>query len=101
MHSVTSNAVAYLGNVLTNQLSGYNTTSTYPSVSIQSEIRTQFNNTAQYNEFKGKSMASEEGAWWGYRHSNYGSGIFISRGDVVAFYLDTYGTFESKYIFRR
>ena len=101
MHSVTSNAVAYLGNVLSNQLSVYNTTSSYPSESVQNVIKTQFNNTAQYAEFKGSSMTGEEGAWWGFRHSDYGSGIFISKGAVVAFYLDTYGIFKSKYIFRR
>lgn len=101
MHSVTSNAVAYLGNVLSNQLSVYNTTSSYPSESVQNVIKTQFNNTAQYAEFKGSSMTGEEGAWWGFRHSDYGCGIFISKGAVVAFYLDTYGIFESKYISRR
>lgn len=55
---------------------------------IKTEIRNQFNNTAQYTTFRGDTMMSNEGSWWGYRHSNYGCGIFISRGQFVAFYLD-------------
>ena len=56
---------------------------------IKNEIRSQFNNTAQYTTFRGDTMMSNEGSWWGYRHSNYGCGIFISRGQFVAFYLDS------------
>jgi len=55
---------------------------------IKTEIRNQFNNTTQYTTFRGDTMISNEGSWWGYRHSNYGCGIFISRGQFVAFYLD-------------
>lgn len=95
-------AIAYINSTVSAwQKISYGAVSSYPGSGIQGEIRTQFNNTAQYAEFKGSSMVGEEGAWWGYRHSNFGSGIFISRGDVMAFYLNTYGTFQSKYIFRR
>ena len=72
---------------------------------MQQAIRNSFNSVGtsnwRYGEFRGTSEASEEGAWWGYRHSSFGSGIFISRGNVVAFYLDTGGTFTQRFIFVR
>lgn len=56
---------------------------------IKTEIRNQFNNTTQFTTFRGETKSSSEGTWWGYRHRNYGCGIFISRGQFVAFYLDS------------
>lgn len=69
--------------------------STYLTDPIKAEIRNQFNNTAQYASFNGSTSSSYEGSWWGFKHSDYGSGIFISRGQFVAFYLDV-NSFHTK-----
>ena len=45
--------------------------------------------TSQYNQFNGQTQSGVEGRWMGYRHSNYGSCIVISRGRVFVLYLST------------
>ena len=90
MKAVTSNAVNA-------RIGYYNTPNNYPSSDIKQEIRNQFNSTTEYNYFFGKTNMSEEGAWWGFRQANTGTGLFITRGYVIEFYLDT-DTFRSKVI---
>lgn len=46
-----------------------------------------YNNTENYNEFKGFTAAGQEGVWHGFKHNDYGEGILISRGKICGFYI--------------
>lgn len=72
----------------TKYMKGYNTNSTFLE-QILPAIINNFEATSQYNSFNNQTQSGVEGRWMGYRHSNYGSCIVISRGRVFVLYLST------------
>lgn len=66
----------------------YNTNSSFLEQILPAIIQ-NYEATSQYNSFNGQTQSGVEGRWMGYRHSNYGSCIVISRGRVFVLYLST------------
>ena len=48
-----------------------------------------YNSVTSYKAFEGSTQNSVEGRWLGYKHSNFGTAIVISKGYVFAIYLKT------------
>ena len=90
LQSVTSGAVA-------NRIGPLNDNADTPSETIRQSIRASFNSAANYSLFYSGSQNAEEGGWYAFKHGNYGSGIFLSRGNIVAFYIDN-EKFVQRYI---
>ena len=69
-------------------MKNYNTDTTFLN-QILPTIVDSFSATSQYNSFEGKTQIGVEGRWIGYRHSTYGSCIFLSRGQLIMLYIST------------
>lgn len=84
MQSVSSGAVY-------SALNGYGNNASYPSSSVSTAIKDAFNSTANYTAFSGYTSLAEEGYYLGFKHTTFGTCIYISRGLLVLCYITTSG----------
>ena len=67
----------------------YNTDTTFLPTAFLNVVIDSYNSVTSYKPFEGSTQSSVEGRWLGYKHSNSGIAIVISKGYVFAIYLKT------------
>ena len=73
----------------------YNTDTTFLPTAFLNVVIDSYNSVTSYKPFEGSTQSSAEGRWLGYKHSNFGIAIVISKGYVFAIYLKTENSITS------
>ena len=57
----------------------YNTDSSFVPTAFLDIVITSYDSVSSYKPFEGSTQSSIEGRWWGYKHSNYGIALIMTR----------------------
>lgn len=67
----------------------YNSDSTFVQQAFLDVVINSYNSVSSYKPFEGNSQSSIEGRWWGYKHSNYGIALIMTREYLFVIRLAT------------
>ena len=67
----------------------YNSDSTFVQQTFLDVVINSYNSVSSYRPFEGNSQSSIEGRWWGYKQSNYGIAVIMTREYLVVIRLAT------------
>lgn len=67
----------------------YNTDSTYVPTAFLDIVIASYDSVLSYKSFEGSTQSSIEGRWWGYKHSNYGIALIMTREYLFVIRLAT------------
>lgn len=67
----------------------YNTDSTFVPTAFLDIVITSYDSVSVYKPFEGSTQSSIEGRWWGYKHSNYGIALIMTREYLFVIRLAT------------